>query len=224
MQSTKKEFVYKAMTIVLTCGLSFLAIPNAFASYDDESDSEIKKRWIKEANQGDAETQYIIGKEYLGDKAHHPWKDEHGLRMFKINVPEGIKWITRSANQGYIDAQIELGDLYRKGEIVRQSGSKAIEWYSKAVNQGDKDVYYWLASMYEEGSLVPVNAVKVIEWSKKGASSGDQLSPKVAAMMYEKGEIVPKDLTEAKEWYGKSCDNGSASGCSHYQELNKQGY
>lgn len=71
MQSTKKGFVYKAMTIVLTCGLSFSAIPNANAYYyDDESDFEIKKRWIKEANQGDAETQYIIGKEYLGNKAH----------------------------------------------------------------------------------------------------------------------------------------------------------
>lgn len=49
------------------------------------------------------------------------------------NLDEAIKWFKRSANQGHVDAQRNLGDIY----AAIGKSSEAARWYSKAAASGD---------------------------------------------------------------------------------------
>ena len=39
------------------------------------------------------------------------------------------------AEQGYADAQFNLGSMYRKGEGVPENDAEAVKWYRKAADQ-----------------------------------------------------------------------------------------
>ena len=84
MQSTKKGFVYKAMTIVLTCGLSLSAIAADFATTEAL------------AKKGNADAQYELARMY---------RDGRGVSKNDSSV---VEWYTKAANQGHADAQTPI--------------------------------------------------------------------------------------------------------------------
>ena len=49
---------------------------------------------------------------------------------------EAVKWYRKAAEQGYAEAQTNLGWMYEKGRGVPQDDSEAIKWYQKAAIQG----------------------------------------------------------------------------------------
>ena len=75
----------------------------------------------RQAQSGDAEAQVDLANEYY----------EQG------NHAKAFEWYTKSANQGYADAQFNLGVMYAQGKGVRQDCQKAVEWFTKAAGQGD---------------------------------------------------------------------------------------
>ena len=46
-------------------------------------------------------------------------------------------WYRKAAEQGYADAQYNLGILYANGQGVTQDYAEAARWYRKAADQGD---------------------------------------------------------------------------------------
>ena len=54
----------------------------------------------------------------------------------KGRYEEAFKWHTKSAAQGYANAEINLGIFYEDGLGVTKDISKAIEWYTKAAEKG----------------------------------------------------------------------------------------
>ena len=46
---------------------------------------------------------------------------------------------TPLAEQGHVDAQSFLGDMYRRGQGVPQDYKTAVKWYRLAAEQGDAD-------------------------------------------------------------------------------------
>ena len=53
-----------------------------------------------------------------------------------MDKEKGIVLIRRSAEQGYADAQFNLGLAYYRGEGVSQDYTQAVSWYRKAAEQG----------------------------------------------------------------------------------------
>ena len=51
---------------------------------------------------------------------------------------QAVQWYLKAAEQGYADAQYNLGLMYEKGQGVRQSKIVAKEWFKKACANGDK--------------------------------------------------------------------------------------
>jgi len=50
-----------------------------------------------------------------------------------------VTWFTKAAAQGDTDAEVHLGDCYRKGRGVTRDIPKAIEWYTKAAEKVDTE-------------------------------------------------------------------------------------
>ena len=62
---------------------------------------------------------------------------------------EAVKWYRKAAEQGYADAQYNLGSCYYNGKGVPQNYAEAVKWYCKAVGQGHADAIELLEKLGE---------------------------------------------------------------------------
>jgi TPR repeat protein len=63
---------------------------------------------------------------------------QHGQGA-KQDYAEAICLYRKAADQGYADAQVNLGVLYENGAGVKRNLFEALRWYRKAADQGDTD-------------------------------------------------------------------------------------
>ena len=110
----------------------------------------------KAADQGDKESKLTLAMLIVLDRGigiHN-----YGSKNQSVDVIHAL------ANQGYIDAQIEIGRLYLLGLGVLQDYQKAAEWFQKAANQSDRLAFYQLGVLYATGNGVMQNPRKAQEF------------------------------------------------------------
>jgi TPR repeat protein len=61
-----------------------------------------------------------------------------------------MRWYRKAAEQGFAEAQCNLGVMYRLGRGVPQDDAEAMRWYRKAAKQGNAQAQNGLIIMYEE--------------------------------------------------------------------------
>ncbi|SET30249.1 hypothetical protein SAMN05216326_11961 [Nitrosomonas marina] len=83
-------------------------------------------------------------------------------------------WFYRSAEQGYADAQFNLGLLYANGEGVERDMQQAVELFKQAAEQGHVDAQNNLGAMYYVGEGVTRDEETAIEWFEKAAAQGNE--------------------------------------------------
>ena len=167
---------------------------------------------IKEkAGKGDAESQYELGKFYLG-------KD----------LKEAGAWYRKAADQGHAKAQSEMGVFNKNGWIDGASPAEAKRWWLLAAAQGDADACSSLALDAQRQSLearLKGNATlqkqfrdEAIRWYTKAAEAGDRGSQFELGEMYNRmndlgqsGKTRPYGITDADcdfesamKWYLKA--------------------
>jgi TPR repeat protein len=76
-----------------------------------------KESLRKEAEQGNAEAQYVLGEWYANGK---------GVAKDEV---EAVKWYRKAAEQGYAKAQYVLGNCYANGKGVAKDEVEAYAWY-----------------------------------------------------------------------------------------------
>ena len=76
------------------------------------------------------------------------------------------------ADQGYANAQCNLGVMYERGQGVARNYAKAAAWYAKAADQGIAEAQFNLGVMYYNGLGVARNYAKAIAWYAKAADQG----------------------------------------------------
>ena len=84
-----------------------------------------------------------------------------------------MQWYTRAAEQGYAEAQYNLGYMYEQGRGVAQDYTQAVDWYRKAAEQNEAAAQYSLGLMYEQGTGVPRNLTEASRWYQLAAKNGD---------------------------------------------------
>lgn len=114
------------------------------------------------------------------------------------------------AEMGHIDQQINMGDYYCWGDVVKRNPRAAFCWYNRAAKQG-----YWygqllVANCYFEGDGVKQDYMEAVKWYELAAAHPDKefLEWNYAALhlaqCYREGLGVMKDYEKAAEWYGKA--------------------
>ena len=111
---------------------------------------------------GDPASQYSLGtllthEEYAG-----------------YNPKESIKWLRKSAEQGYMSAQTALGVLYYNGyeDFAQPDWKRARHWLRKAALQGDNLAQYYFGELYYSGNGVRENHKEAFQWYKKSSENG----------------------------------------------------
>jgi hypothetical protein len=124
---------------------------------------------------------------------------------------EAIKWYRKAAEQGYANAQYELGWMYDSGNGVPMDSAEAVNWYRKAAEQGHADAQDNLGDMYAIGRGVPKDSTEAVNWYRKAAEQGDDRGQESLGCAYANGDGVAKDPAEAVKWFRLASEQGAPS-------------
>ena len=109
------------------------------------------------------------------------------------------------AEQGFADAQYNLGVLYGIGRGVPQDYGEAVKWWHKAAEQGYAPAQALLGAMYKNGKGVPQDCVQALMWFNLSAAQGQGNAAKARDIVAER--MTPADITKpehlAREWLEK---------------------
>ena len=123
----------------------------------------------------------------------------------------GISQVEKLAQNGNLNAQLELGYRYTKG--VRgtvQDLRKASQWFIAAAEAGQASAQFSIGVAYIYGYGVLTNHQKAMIWLTKAAEQGKEPRHQyMLATQYIDGIIVEKSLKNAAYWTQKAYENGS---------------
>lgn len=184
----------------------------------------------KNADAGDAESQYMIGLRYSnGDglpqdsgkavewyekaaaqgyiKAQYRLGELHYFSEPK-DIAKALEWWQLAAEKGDAGAQTALAVMYFNGEGVGKDLAKAVDLVQKAAAQGLAEAQFILGATYRAGTGISRDDIKAFEWLYKAALQGESRAQNEVGRMYMLGEGVPKDNAKAFEWTQKAAAKG----------------
>ena len=121
----------------------------------------------------------------------------------------GLTELKRAAENGDVEAQYELGNMYSFGIRVAKDDSEAAKWYRKAAEQGNVVAQRFLGYAYSNGEGVTQDKIEAIKWYRKAAEQGDDVAQRNLAIIYSRGEGVTQNYSEAIKWYRKAAEQGN---------------
>jgi TPR repeat protein len=104
----------------------------------------------------------------------------------------------RAAEQADAPAQLNIGDMYERGEGVTQSLEEAAKWYRLAADQGDSTAQLRLGKMYAAGEGVPREPVQAWLWLDLVASGNETTNPAEVADAIRLRDGVGTRMTAAQ--------------------------
>ena len=118
---------------------------------------------------------------------------------------EALKWLRMAAEQGYAEAQRNLGRAYDNGYGVPIDNVEAVKWFLMAAEQGLAAAQANLGVMYYLGEGVPKDDIVACMWFILGSAQSNK-----SAMIGMDGiskEITKEQIAEAqkksREWMAK---------------------
>ena len=113
--------------------------------------------------------------------------------------------VPKTAEQGDVSAQYNLGNIYRRGDGVPEDYAAAVRWYRAAADRGQAVSQAILGVMYANGLGVPGDVVRAYMWLSLAAGQGNQAAAKNRTIMASR--MAAAQIAEAKnlalEWEPK---------------------
>ncbi len=140
------------------------------------------------------------------------------------NYPEAHRQLTLLADFGLPEAQIELAQLYARGQGVAPDCAVALALLEKAEAQGAVRALFEKGRLYQGSSRTaacPRDAAKALSYYETAAARG--YDP--ARIAYQKGDLAEdrKRYKEARELYQAAWDGGYARAAQRLGRLYERG-
>ena len=81
-----------------------------------------------------------------------------------------------SAEEGYVDGQLQVAGMYLTGRGAPQSDNTAAAWYLRAAEAGSPDAQVMLGWMHEVGRGVPKDLGESVRWFRLAAAQGNTVA------------------------------------------------
>jgi len=185
------------------------------------------------AGEGDAESQFLLGKMYLegeeveanatraaflferaGQKGIATAQYNLGMMLvsgtgIEQDVSNGFAWLETAAGNGEMLAQYFLGRAYLAGDDVEPDPHKALDYLRKAADQGYLDAQYLVGMMLLN---TPEEAVEERRWSAHylnlAAEQNDPRAQFQVGMLFLKGTAVEPNPETAATWISAAASSG----------------
>jgi len=119
----------------------------------------------------------------------------------KEDYEAALLWFKLAAEQGFANAQYNLGVMYDQGQGVAQDYKEAVRWYRQAAEQGLAKAQYNLGVRYDNGEGVPQDYKEAVRWYRLAAEQGHVSSQNNLGAAYGEGKGVTQDYVRAHMWY-----------------------
>lgn len=142
------------------------------ASLESSSDTAFR---IEPGSQADGERVYSgrVGQDTLVRALRVKAKDgknrdaQYDLCMFyaeQQDFKESFKWCAIAADNGDVEAQVKMGDIYTQGLGVEVNKKEAFNWYLYAADNGSEAAQLIVAAAYNNGDGVPQSNADAWYW------------------------------------------------------------
>lgn len=115
------------------------------------------------------------------------------------------------AENGELDAQLQLAQMYRTGDGVEASITEAVKYYSMAARQNHPDALFFIAECQDLGRGTPVNPEYAFQNYLKAAKLGHAEACVSVGYFYEVGRATYQNKNLAKEYYQLAAAKGNAN-------------
>lgn len=119
-----------------------------------------------------------------------------------------LKKLEIEAKEGSMDAQLDLGDLFEKGERVLLNEKTAFQYFETAAKQDSMYGLWKLGRYYDTGFGVSRDAKKALEYYLIVAEKEIDFAEHKVGICYLHGHGTDKDLNEAIKWLKKAAALG----------------
>ena len=114
-------------------------------------------------------------------------------------------WLRLAATEGDAEAQLWLGEGYRRGFYGAIDYNESLKWLRKAAGQGLPNAQFCVGQMYEEGEGVGQSDEMAAQWYRRAADHFADLggvweAEIQLAYMYRDGRLKRNDI-EAYMWF-----------------------
>jgi len=149
---------------------------------------------LAKANGGDVTAQVQVADAYAAGNgtAREP-------RQLAADYKQAAAWYRKAADQGNVNAQVHLADLYRDGRGVARDMAQAVAWYRKAAETGDAGAQGTLGLLYSVGMGMERDDVEAYYWLSLAASMKGPNQAKYMTNRQSVGEHITTDQQAAVE-------------------------
>ena len=112
------------------------------------------------------------------------------------NLVCALQYFSMAAEQGHVESQFELGQMYAQGLGTAQRFEDAVAWFERAAQQGHAKAQFNLAFMISHGQGVEASLLKAYEWYRISYLCGYAIakqSMEVAKKKLSSGEVDMAD-------------------------------
>lgn len=122
------------------------------------------------------------------------------------------------AEQGQVDAQIHLAQMYFQGIGTHIDKKQSMIWFKKAAEQGDFHAFEWFHNQALHGNqeanqflsdLMDNDNSLFAQWLLLQARKGDVQAQYAVGWMYDLGKGLIEDPYSAMKWYKKAANQGN---------------
>jgi len=157
-------------------------------------------RILSEAEKGNAEAQYDVGLlDIEGGAANEPSQQ---------TLEDAFQWLTKSSNQGFVDAQDVLGDFYRDGIGIPLAPAEAARLYRSASDKGNLDSEAKLGSLYARGFGLEWNGEEAVRHFKNAIQGGSALGLWGLGDLYLSGNGVERNHELGMSYLVQAAEKG----------------
>lgn len=126
-----------------------------------------------------------------------------------VSSADMVSDLVGRAEKGDAVAQLELAEIYAKGEGVAKDQGAATQWILKAATQGDVRAQVMLGHRYLKGEGVPKNADEAVKWFSTAAELGSGEAQMALGVIYLAGKGVKRSSADAAKWFMMSAEQGN---------------
>lgn len=150
----------------------------------------------KSAKAGDADAQLALGR-YFADEARGARSERSAQRHWK----QALEWYSKAAEQGFAQAQYELGAVYLVGDGIEKNEELGVAWLIKAAEQDLPAAQFEIGNLYLAGVNMEKDPGLGLDMLRKSANQLYVPAQKQLGTMYFQGSGVDRNLVQAHLWF-----------------------
>ena len=134
---------------------------------------------------------------------------------------EAVKWYRQAADQGYPEAENNLGAMYESGRGIPPDDVVAVKWFRLAAVHENVKAQTNLGIMNANvgRGVTQVNFAEARKWLQSAADRGEVKAQSNLGALYATGRGVPQSYVEAAKWYGLAARRGDEAAGSILEKI-----